>query len=249
MQETHSKINTHSIVTVHSNTNARTQVRFLSSESVKTITRGDLQDLARAIFDSDEFIFASGDPTYGIELSPDIVSHLLNAFDVAIAKFRDVTKEEKEEQDEKEWLRVALRWAHSIASIDKDSSENTTKPIAAGVASGLVPDENMSSSSIYGMSCRAHFARLHLSHVEGWCPQKKRKFSKKEFLEIDLGRHRVVVGVQTMGSGKYQEWVESYYVYTSSDGKEWDRRSAVKKDSYSRTLYSDILDWWRDSLS
>ena len=99
------------------------------------------------------------------------------------------------------------------------------------------------------MSCRAHFARLHLSHVEGWCPQKKRKFSKKEFLEIDLGRHRVVVGVQTMGSGKYQEWVESYYVYTSSDGKEWDRRSAVKKDSYSRTLYSDILDWWRDSLS
>ena len=67
---------------------------------------------------------------------------------------------------------------------------------------------------------------------------RKESSPKKEFLEIDLGRlHRVVVGVQTMGSGKYQEWVESYYVYTSSDGKEWDRRNAVKKDSYSRTLY------------
>lgn len=212
-------------------------VRFLSSKSVKTITQNDLRDLARAVFDSEEFIFASGDPKYGTEVSPHVVSHLLCAFDVAIADFRhDDVKNEMKEEDEKEWIRVALRWAHSIASIDNDSTENTSKPIPAGIASGLVPDENMSSSSIYGMSCRAHFARLRLQYVEGWCPHKKRKNSKKEYLEIDLGRHRVVVGVQTMGSGKYQEWTESYYVYTSSNGKEWDRRSAVNKDSYSRTF-------------
>jgi len=227
-------------------------VRFLVSDSVTTITQDDLRELARAVLDSDEFIFASGDPKYCIELSPEIVSHLLNAFDIAISKFQNKGHQDRrnrrgegmkkeEEKNEKSWLRVALRWAHSIASVDNhhsDKTSSTRKPIPAGIGSGLVPDANMTSSSIYGLSCRACYARLHLQGVEGWCPDKKKKFSEKEFLEIDLGRHRIVVGIQTMGSGKYAEWTETYYVYTSVDGKDWERRSALKNDgkSYTKTF-------------
>ena len=83
----------------------------------------------------------------------------------------------------------------------------------------LLPDSSFEASSSSGAGYLPHFARLS-GNKNGWAPKKKDLDSGTAFLQVDLGAIYSLCSIKTKGNKIGREWLTSYKVDLSFDGKE-----------------------------
>ncbi|KXJ16676.1 Coagulation factor VIII [Exaiptasia diaphana] len=74
----------------------------------------------------------------------------------------------------------------------------------------------MSSSSNYNTSTPPYNGRLGYNAGSSWCSATSDSFP---YLQINLNTPYVICGVSTQGDHMSNQWVQAYYVQTSSDGR------------------------------
>jgi hypothetical protein len=94
-----------------------------------------------------------------------------------------------------------------------------------GVEHGVIPDGQMTASTIYSSDFPAHFGRVNIDAgtYKTWCAESG---DKEPYLQVDLGHIRTICGVGTQGRGKYDavdyfSWITSYSVQLSNDSSTW----------------------------
>ena len=88
-----------------------------------------------------------------------------------------------------------------------------TREVAFGVETGKIADSQISSSSAYpGLEA----VRGRLKGASSW---SARVLNKDQWIQIDLGRHEVVTAIATQGRANADQWVKSYSLSYSLDGK------------------------------
>ena len=86
--------------------------------------------------------------------------------------------------------------------------------MAFGVESGKIPNSQIISSTAYHPRVAAVQGRLN-----GAASWSARVRNKNQWIQIDLGRDEVVTAIATQGRANANQWVTSYYVSYSLDGK------------------------------
>ena len=86
--------------------------------------------------------------------------------------------------------------------------------MAFGVESGKIPNSQITSSTAYHPRVAAVQGRLN-----GAASWSARVRNKNQWIQIDLGRDEVVTAIATQGRANLNQWVTSYYVSYSLDGK------------------------------
>ncbi|KAM4567424.1 epithelial discoidin domain-containing receptor 1 isoform 2-T2 [Fundulus diaphanus] len=96
---------------------------------------------------------------------------------------------------------------------------------ALGMEDGTIPDSDITASSAWSDSTEAKHGRLSTGEGDGaWCPAAPVFPSESEYLQIDLRKLYFVALVGTQGrhaDGHGQEFVRSYRLQYSRDGKKW----------------------------
>ncbi|MED6252043.1 Epithelial discoidin domain-containing receptor 1 [Ataeniobius toweri] len=96
---------------------------------------------------------------------------------------------------------------------------------ALGMEDGTIPDSDITASSAWSDSTEAKHGRLSTGEGDGaWCPAAPVFPSESEYLQIDLRKLHFVALVGTQGrhaDGHGQEFVRSYRLRYSRDGKKW----------------------------
>ncbi|XP_035991055.1 epithelial discoidin domain-containing receptor 1 isoform X4 [Fundulus heteroclitus] len=96
---------------------------------------------------------------------------------------------------------------------------------ALGMEDGTIPDSDITASSAWSDSTEAKHGRLSTGEGDGaWCPAAPVFPSESEYLQIDLRKLYFVALVGTQGrhaDGHGQEFVRSYRLRYSRDGKKW----------------------------
>ena len=88
-----------------------------------------------------------------------------------------------------------------------------TSEVAFGVETGKIADSQISSSSAYpGLEA----VRGRLKGASSW---SARVLNKDQWIQIDLGRYEVVTAIATQGRANADQWVKSYSLSYSLDGK------------------------------
>ena len=88
----------------------------------------------------------------------------------------------------------------------------------------------MTSSSIYNAGTKADRGRLNLqSH--GWIAKQN---NAHQYLRINLAKETSVTKVATQGRFNADQWVASYYLRYSLDGKHW---VTYKQNSLDKVLF------------
>ncbi|MFN5634021.1 MAG: discoidin domain-containing protein [Flavobacteriia bacterium] len=116
--------------------------------------------------------------------------------------------------------------------------ENGNKPELADAQWGreVMNDDAYSSSSDYNKNHSAKLGRLNCEpKYANW---SSKKCDENQWIQIDLGEVKTTWGVCTQGRYNSDQWVKSYRLLISSDGKNWD---CVGEDI--------IANFDRDSLS
>ena len=111
-------------------------------------------------------------------------------------------------------------------NVDTDVSflppENCDSPL--GMENGLIEDKQLSAHSAWDNNYQRYGssrARLHLNEwPQGWRAQIN---DPSPWLQVDLLRTHTVTAVATQGYGSKdaKEWVKTYVLLTSRDGKRW----------------------------
>ena len=102
-------------------------------------------------------------------------------------------------------------------------TDQCNKPL--GVEDGRIKDNQLSASSAWDDNTLRYGAargRLHFKiWPQGWNAKKNDPYP---WFQIDFGSTMTVTGVATQGFGASQtdEWVKSYSLATSFEGKEWE---------------------------
>ena len=81
-----------------------------------------------------------------------------------------------------------------------------------------IPDGNISSSSASSASTPAKNGRLNYTGGQSWCASSR---DSTPFLEVDLGSVHIICAVATQGNSRADQWVKTYRVTYSTDGKSW----------------------------
>ena len=87
-----------------------------------------------------------------------------------------------------------------------------------------IPNGAVTASSTYipSAGCQPWQARLNNAHTLGsygsWSALQN---NIGQYLQIDLGKQRVVNKIATQGRPSYDQWVTSYKLLFSSDGAKW----------------------------
>ncbi|XP_048053969.1 neuropilin-2a isoform X4 [Megalobrama amblycephala] len=97
-----------------------------------------------------------------------------------------------------------------------------------GMLSGLLPDSQISASSVRDLHWVPGAARLVASR-SGWFPGPAQPIAGEEWLQVDLGTHKTVRGVITQGarsgeggtSSENRAFVRKYRLAHSLNGKDW----------------------------
>ncbi|XP_018580863.1 neuropilin-2-like isoform X1 [Scleropages formosus] len=97
-----------------------------------------------------------------------------------------------------------------------------------GMLSGLLPDSQISASSVRDIHWSPSAARL-VGSRSGWFPQSAQPIAGAEWLQVDLGVPKKVRGVITQGArggdsgtgGENRAFVRKYRVAHSMTGKDW----------------------------
>ncbi|XP_032414786.1 epithelial discoidin domain-containing receptor 1 isoform X1 [Xiphophorus hellerii] len=96
---------------------------------------------------------------------------------------------------------------------------------AMGMEDGTIPDSDITASSAWSDSTEAKHGRLSTGEGDGaWCPAAPVFPNESEYLQIDLHKLHFVALVGTQGrhaDGHGQEFVRSYRLRYSRDGKKW----------------------------
>ena len=101
------------------------------------------------------------------------------------------------------------------------SGEVCQRPIVSS-AENLVYDWSFSASS-YRDNSPPHRARL--KSTSAWCLPEVINLDFDHYLEVELPRLYLVSAVATLGGVRYAEYVTSYRVKYSVDGREWKNAS------------------------
>ena len=86
--------------------------------------------------------------------------------------------------------------------------------MAFGVESGKISNSQITSSTAYHPRVAAVQGRLN--GAASWSARVK---NRNQWIQIDLGRDEVVTAIATQGRANANQWVTSYYVSYSLDGK------------------------------
>lgn len=98
-----------------------------------------------------------------------------------------------------------------------------------GMLSGLIPDSQISASSIRGYDWSPSMARL-VSSRSGWFPRVPQAQPGEEWLQVDLGVPKNIKGVIIQGARggdsvtttESRSFVKKFKVAYSMNGKDWD---------------------------
>lgn len=97
-----------------------------------------------------------------------------------------------------------------------------------GMLSGLLPDSQISASSVRDLHWTPGAARLVASR-SGWFPGPAQPIAGEEWLQVDLGTPKTVRGVITQGArsgeggttSENRAFVRKYRIAHSMSGKDW----------------------------
>ena len=84
--------------------------------------------------------------------------------------------------------------------------------------SGSIPDNRITASSQLNSNTPAKNGRLNYAAGSSWCASTN---DSNPYLQIDLQTLHIICAVSTQGNAKADEWVETYTLQTSRDGKNW----------------------------
>ena len=87
-----------------------------------------------------------------------------------------------------------------------------------GMENRDIPDGRLTSSTILNSSTPAKNARLRYSAGGPWCAAEG---DLAPYLQVDLGSLHVVCAVATQGNFEADQWVDSYQLQSSRDGRTW----------------------------
>ena len=86
--------------------------------------------------------------------------------------------------------------------------------MAFGLQSGKISNSQITSSTAYRPRVAAVQGRLN--GATSWSARVR---NKNQWIQIDFGRDEVVTAIATQGRADANQWVTSYYVSYSFDGK------------------------------
>lgn len=111
---------------------------------------------------------------------------------------------------------------------------------AVGVTnSRIIPDNQITSSSQYGIEFQSYYGRLNDVRGGGWCAREANRTD--DWLQIDLGKRVEVCAVATQGDGKGSQWVTDFMLSYSPNGISWVQykdQNAADLVSINRSLQS-----------
>jgi len=102
------------------------------------------------------------------------------------------------------------------------AQENGNKPDLSEAQWGreVLGDEAYSASSEFNKNHAAKLARINSEpKFANWSSKKS---DEHQWIQIDLGEVKTVWGVCTQGRFNQDQWVKSYTLFVSSDGKSWE---------------------------
>ena len=94
-----------------------------------------------------------------------------------------------------------------------------------GVGDGRIKDSQMTSSSFHSSTLSTARGRLYGS--TSW---SARKNDQNQWIQVDLGRTETVTGVATQGRRNARQWVKTYSLSHSLDGKTFETCKVTGKD-------------------
>ena len=97
------------------------------------------------------------------------------------------------------------------------TSPCSTHETALGVGSGKISNAQITSSSIWSAGLSTQKGRLN-----GPASWSARRNDEKQWIQVDLNRKEVITAIATQGRHHHNQWVKSYYVSYSLDGKSFD---------------------------
>ncbi len=77
-----------------------------------------------------------------------------------------------------------------------------------------IKDSQLTASSVY----RAGLSTSH-GRLNGLTSWSARQRNQNQWIQVDLGRKKVVTAIATQGRRNYDQWVKTYFVSYSPDGK------------------------------
>ncbi|XP_073249874.1 uncharacterized protein [Porites lutea] len=86
---------------------------------------------------------------------------------------------------------------------------------AVGLANGLIRDNQLTASS---EAAQAKNGRLNFIAGSSWCASTN---DSNPYLEIDLEAVHIICAVSTQGNAQGSQWVETYFLQSSTDGMTW----------------------------
>ena len=86
--------------------------------------------------------------------------------------------------------------------------------VALGVENRKIANSQMKSSSSWNAAFSAQKGRLY--GVGSWIARVN---DQNQWIQVDLGRKEVVTAIATQGRGHYNQWVRTYSISYSLDGK------------------------------
>ena len=89
--------------------------------------------------------------------------------------------------------------------------------VSLGVEGGRISDSQITSSSSWNSYLSTRQARLN-----GKASWSARRNDKNQWIQVDLGRQEIVTAIATQGRRNADQWVKSYSVSYSSNGKNFE---------------------------
>lgn len=86
--------------------------------------------------------------------------------------------------------------------------------IALGMQNGMIGNSQITASSYYRRGLSTSQARLN-----GPTSWSARRSVVNQWIQVDLGQEQVVTAIATQGRGNAAQWVKTYSVSYSADGK------------------------------
>ena len=87
-----------------------------------------------------------------------------------------------------------------------------------GMQSGSIPDDSITASSELNVITPAKNGRLNYSAGSSWCASTN---DGNPYLQIDLQTLHIICAVSTQGNSQSDNWVKTYTLQSSRDGKTW----------------------------
>ena len=83
----------------------------------------------------------------------------------------------------------------------------------------LIPDIWLTSSSTLNANTPAKNARLNYTAGPSWCASSNDSYYP--YLEIDLQTLHIICAVSTQGNHQADQWVKTFRLQSSTDGRTW----------------------------